>query len=157
MRASKVLHGPSIKYDGDKKAFVEQIRHALFASKICSYAQGFVQLQYAAKEHDWPLNYGDCALLWRGGCIIRAVFLDRIKEAFDKDPKLENLLLAPYFSECGGEGAGFVAERSGDGGAAGDSGAGVLRGVVLLRRVPPRAAAGEFVAGAARLFWGAHL
>jgi 6-phosphogluconate dehydrogenase len=100
VRASKVLHGPSIKYDGDKKAFIEQIRHALFASKICSYAQGFVQLQYAAKEHDWPLNYGDCALLWRGGCIIRAVFLDRIKEAFDKDPKLENLLLAPYFTSA---------------------------------------------------------
>ena len=117
VRASKVLHGPSIKYDGDKKAFIEQIRHALFASKICSYAQGFVQLQYAAKEHDWPLNYGDCAMLWRGGCIIRAVFLDRIKEAFDKDPKLENLLLAPYFTKRGREGAGFVAERGGDGGA----------------------------------------
>jgi 6-phosphogluconate dehydrogenase len=97
VRASKLLHGPTAKYDGDRKAFVEQIRHALYASKICSYAQGFVQLQYAAKEHDWPLNYGDCAMLWRGGCIIRAVFLDRIKDAFDKDPKLENLLLAPYF------------------------------------------------------------
>jgi 6-phosphogluconate dehydrogenase len=99
-RASKVLHGPSVKYDGDRKAFVEQIRHALFASKICSYAQGFVQMQYAAAEHDWPLNYGDCAMLWRGGCIIRAVFLDRIKEAFDKEPKLENLLLAPYFGNA---------------------------------------------------------
>jgi 6-phosphogluconate dehydrogenase len=100
VRASKLLHGPSAKYDGDRKAFVEEIRHALYASKICSYAQGFVQLQYAAKEHDWPLNYGDCAMLWRGGCIIRAVFLDRIKEAFDKDPKLENLLLAPYFGSA---------------------------------------------------------
>jgi 6-phosphogluconate dehydrogenase len=100
VRASKVLHGPTAKYDGDRKAFVEQIRHALFASKICSYAQGFVQLQGAAAEHDWQLNYGDCALLWRGGCIIRAVFLDRIKEAFDKDPKLENLLLAPYFGSA---------------------------------------------------------
>jgi len=100
VRASKVLKGPAAKYDGDKQAFVEQIRHALYASKICSYAQGFVQLQAAAKEHDWPLNYGDCALLWRGGCIIRAVFLDRIKEAFDKDAKLENLLLAPYFSKA---------------------------------------------------------
>jgi 6-phosphogluconate dehydrogenase len=100
VRASKVLRGPSAKYDGDRKQFIEQIRHALYASKICSYAQGFVQLQAAAGEHDWPLNYGDCALLWRGGCIIRAVFLDRIKEAFDKDPKLENLLLAPYFSQA---------------------------------------------------------
>jgi 6-phosphogluconate dehydrogenase len=100
VRASKVLGGPSAKYDGDRKAFIEQIRHALFASKICSYAQGFVQMQAAAVEHKWPLNYGDCALLWRGGCIIRAVFLDRIKEAFDANPNLENLLLAPYFSKA---------------------------------------------------------
>ncbi|MFO0790178.1 MAG: decarboxylating NADP(+)-dependent phosphogluconate dehydrogenase [Pirellulales bacterium] len=99
-RASKVLSGPSGKYTGDKKAFVEKIRHALYASKICSYAQGFVQLQAAAAEFNWPLNYGECALLWRGGCIIRAVFLDRIKEAFDADPKLENLLLAPYFAKA---------------------------------------------------------
>src|SRR3954470_8365358 len=99
-RASKVLKGPSGKYSGDKKKFIEQIRHALYASKICSYAQGFVQLQAAAAEYKWPLNYGDCAMLWRGGCIIRAVFLDRIKEAFDADPKLENLLLAPYFTKA---------------------------------------------------------
>jgi len=100
VRASKVLHGPSAKYDGDRKAFTEQVRHALYASKICSYAQGFVQLQAAAAEHTWPLSYGDCALLWRGGCIIRAKFIDRIKEAFDADAKLENLLLAPYFSKA---------------------------------------------------------
>jgi 6-phosphogluconate dehydrogenase len=99
-RASKVLKGPSSKYTGDKKKFIDQIRHALYASKIVSYAQGFVQLQAAAAEYNWPLNYGDCAMLWRGGCIIRAVFLDRIKEAFDKDPKLENLLLAPYFAKA---------------------------------------------------------
>jgi len=100
VRASKVLKGPSAKYTGDRQKFIEQIRLALYASKICSYAQGFVQLQAAAAEHDWPLNYGDCALLWRGGCIIRAVFLDRIKEAFDANPKLENLLLAPYFTKA---------------------------------------------------------
>jgi 6-phosphogluconate dehydrogenase len=100
VRASKVLKGPDAKYKGDRKKFIEQIRHALYASKICSYAQGFVQLQAAAAEYDWPLNYGDCALLWRGGCIIRAVFLDRIKEAFDNNPKLENLLLAPYFAKA---------------------------------------------------------
>src|SRR6266850_117882 len=100
VRASKVLKGPSAKYKGDRKKFIEQIRHALYASKICSYAQGFVQLQSAAAEYKWPLNYGDCAMLWRGGCIIRAVFLDRIKEAFDADAKLENLLLAPYFAKA---------------------------------------------------------
>jgi len=98
VRASKALKGPSANYTGDRQAFIEQIRQALYASKICSYAQGFVQLQAAAKELDWPLNLGNCALLWRGGCIIRAVFLDRIKEAFDADPNLENLLLAPYFT-----------------------------------------------------------
>ncbi|MEO2045801.1 MAG: decarboxylating NADP(+)-dependent phosphogluconate dehydrogenase [Pirellulales bacterium] len=100
VRASKQLQGPQAKYDGDPQEFVEQIRQALYASKICSYAQGFVQLQAAALEHDWPLDFGNCAMLWRGGCIIRAVFLDRIKEAFDTDPKLENLLLAPYFSDA---------------------------------------------------------
>ena len=100
VRASKVLTGPSSKYTGDRAKFISQIRDALYASKICSYAQGFVQMQAAAIEHDWPLNFGNCALLWRGGCIIRAVFLDRIKEAFDADPKLENLLLAPYFQKA---------------------------------------------------------
>jgi 6-phosphogluconate dehydrogenase len=96
-RASKVLSGPAGKCQGDRKQFVEAVRQALYASKICSYAQGFVQMQAAAKEHDWPLDFGSIALLWRGGCIIRAVFLERIKEAFDKDADLENLLLAPYF------------------------------------------------------------
>jgi 6-phosphogluconate dehydrogenase len=100
VRASKVLTAPPSESMSDPEEFIEQIRQALYASKICSYAQGFVQLQAAAAEYDWPLNYGDCALLWRGGCIIRAVFLDRIKQAFDADPKLENLLLAPYFTQA---------------------------------------------------------
>jgi 6-phosphogluconate dehydrogenase len=97
VHASKVLTGPSGKFSGDRTAFIAAVRDALYASKICSYAQGFVQMAAAAKEHDWPLKFGDIALLWRGGCIIRARFLDRIKEAFDADPNLENLLLAPYF------------------------------------------------------------
>jgi hypothetical protein len=100
LRAAKLLDGPSGTYEGDRQEFTEQIRQALYASKICSYAQGFVQLQEAAKEHDWPLKFGPTALLWRGGCIIRAVFLERIKEAFDADANLENLLLAPYFKEA---------------------------------------------------------
>lgn len=100
VRASKILNGPVGKYQGDRKQFTEDVRQALYASKICSYAQGFVQMQAAAKEHDWPLDFGSIALLWRGGCIIRAVFLERIKEAFDKDANLENLLLAPYFREA---------------------------------------------------------
>jgi 6-phosphogluconate dehydrogenase len=104
VNASKVLEGPTVAGSGlkigDKKAFIESVRHALYASKICSYAQGYVQLQAAAKEHNWPLKYGDIALLWRGGCIIRAAFLERIKEAFDRQPNLENLLLDPYFTEA---------------------------------------------------------
>jgi 6-phosphogluconate dehydrogenase len=102
VRASKVLKGPADNNGatlGEREQFIESVRQALYASKICSYAQGFVQLQEAAKEHNWPLNYGDCALLWRGGCIIRARFLDGIKEAFDKDPNLENLLLEPFFTD----------------------------------------------------------
>jgi 6-phosphogluconate dehydrogenase len=106
VQASKVLKGPTggrhstAGVSGDRKQFIEQVRQALYASKICSYAQGFVQLQAAAKEHDWPLDYGSIALLWRGGCIIRARFLERIKEAFDANKNLENLLLAPYFAEA---------------------------------------------------------
>ena len=111
VRASKILPVPAASHNshfdsavktlvGDKKAFIEVVRQALYASKICSYAQGFVQLQEASKEHNWDLNYGDCALLWRGGCIIRAQFLDRIKEAFDAQPDLENLLLYPYFKQA---------------------------------------------------------
>ena len=100
LRASPKLAGPSGKYEGDRKAFVEQVRQALYASKIVSYAQGYVQMQAAAAEYNWPLAFGSIALLWRGGCIIRAVFLERIKEAFDADPKLENLLLARYFQEA---------------------------------------------------------
>ena len=104
VRASRVLQGPVRKASGaqigDRKTFIEQVRQALYASKICSYAQGFVQLQAAAEEHDWPLNYGDCALLWRGGCIIRAQFLDHIKAAFDAEPDLENLLLYKYFTDA---------------------------------------------------------
>ncbi len=101
VRASETLKGPlDARYDGDRDKFIEAVRQALYASKICSYAQGFVQLQHAAAEHEWPLNFGEIAMLWRGGCIIRAQFLDRIKEAFDKDAELENLLLDKYFADA---------------------------------------------------------
>ena len=98
--AARVLKGPAISFDGDCEEFVEEVRQALYASKICSYAQGYQLLAMAAAEHGWQLNYGSIALLWRGGCIIRAQFLGRIKEAFDTDPNLANLLLAPYFSQA---------------------------------------------------------
>ncbi|MEO1614520.1 MAG: decarboxylating NADP(+)-dependent phosphogluconate dehydrogenase [Planctomycetota bacterium] len=111
VRASEKLEGPAATQNtemrsivesliGDKAAFIDAVRQALYASKIVSYAQGFVQLQAASEEHDWDLDYGQSALLWRGGCIIRAVFLDRIKEAFDAEPKLENLLLNKFFDDA---------------------------------------------------------
>jgi 6-phosphogluconate dehydrogenase len=99
VKASKVITGPKPSFSGDKKAFVEDIRKALFASKIISYAQGFMLLQEAAKEYKWDLNYGAIALMWRGGCIIRSQFLGNIKEAFDKNPKLSNLLLDDHFTK----------------------------------------------------------
>lgn len=99
--ASKQLKGPAVtKYSGDKKEFVEHIRKALYASKIVSYAQGFMLLREAAKQYNWNLNYGGIALMWRGGCIIRSVFLGNIKEAFDKDPHLKNLLLDDFFQKA---------------------------------------------------------
>ncbi|RPH30545.1 MAG: decarboxylating NADP(+)-dependent phosphogluconate dehydrogenase [Bacteroidales bacterium] len=97
--ASKILSGPKPSFTGDKKVFIEDIKQALFASKIVSYAQGYVLMREAAKEYGWNLNYGGIALMWRGGCIIRSVFLGKIKEAFDKNPELTNLLLDPYFKE----------------------------------------------------------
>jgi 6-phosphogluconate dehydrogenase len=99
VKASKILTGPDASFSGDKKAFVEDIKNALFASKIVSYAQGYVLMQAAAKEFGWNLNYGGVALMWRGGCIIRSAFLSKIKEAFDDEPNLENLLLVPYFKD----------------------------------------------------------
>ena len=96
--ASKQIKGPAgKKFTGDKKAFVEAIRQALFASKICSYAQGFALIKAAGKEYKWSLNFGEISMIWRGGCIIRAQFLHRIKEAFDRKADLPNLLLDPYF------------------------------------------------------------
>ncbi|XP_031562245.1 6-phosphogluconate dehydrogenase, decarboxylating-like [Actinia tenebrosa] len=98
VEASKHLKGPSsCKYTGDKKEFIEHIRKALYASKIVSYAQGFMLMREAAKVFGWNLNYGGIALMWRGGCIIRSVFLGNIKEAFQKNHDLQNLLLDDFF------------------------------------------------------------
>ena len=98
--ASKVLTGPEVNFTGDKAAFIDDIRQALYASKICSYAQGFQLMKSAAAEYGWKLNYGEIASIWRGGCIIRARFLQRIKEAFDENAGLDNLLLAPFFKKA---------------------------------------------------------
>jgi 6-phosphogluconate dehydrogenase len=97
--ASKLINGPKPEFKGDKKQFIKDIESALFASKIVSYAQGYALMAAAAKEYGWNLNYGGIALMWRGGCIIRSVFLGRIKEAFDRNKDLSNLLLDPYFKD----------------------------------------------------------
>ena len=97
--ASKVLNGPRSKFDGDKAAFLKDLEKALYASKLVSYAQGFALMRAAAEEFKWDLNYGGIALLWRGGCIIRSAFLGKIKDAFDRNPQLANLMLDPFFKE----------------------------------------------------------
>ncbi|MDE3167853.1 MAG: NADP-dependent phosphogluconate dehydrogenase, partial [Acidobacteriota bacterium] len=97
VEASKILTGPAHGFTGDKKAIIEDIRQALLASKIVSYAQGFMLLREAAREYKWNLAYGPIAMVWRAGCIIRSVFLGKIKAAFDKNPSLSNLLLDDYF------------------------------------------------------------
>lgn len=97
VKASKVLSGPSVKFDGDKKELIEKIRQALYFSKIMSYAQGFAQLRKASEEFDWDLPYAKIAKIWRAGCIIRAEFLQNITDAYEKNADLENLLLDEYF------------------------------------------------------------
>ena len=100
VKASQVLKGPKAQFKGDKTRFIDDLRKALYASKIISYAQGYQLMRAAAKEYNWDLNYGGVALMWRGGCIIRSVFLGEIKKAFDKNPNLENLLLDPFFRKA---------------------------------------------------------
>jgi 6-phosphogluconate dehydrogenase len=98
--ASSILSGPQqADQASDREAVVDDIREALYASKIASYAQGYMLMRAAAAEYDWNLNYGGIALMWRGGCIIRSAFLGKIKDAFDIDPALSNLLLDPYFKD----------------------------------------------------------
>ncbi len=97
--ASRRFVGPKPVFEGDKKAFIDDLRQALYASKIVSYAQGYLLMREAAKEYGWALDYGSIALMWRGGCIIRSVFLGKIKEAFTAQPDLKNLLLDPFFNE----------------------------------------------------------
>jgi 6-phosphogluconate dehydrogenase len=96
--ASKILNGPKLSAAQDRRQFIEDVRRALFCSKVVSYAQGYMLMREAAKEQGWDLNYGGIALMWRGGCIIRSRFLGKIKEAFDKNPQLTNLLLDDFFS-----------------------------------------------------------
>jgi 6-phosphogluconate dehydrogenase len=97
VEASRILKGPQTQFKGDKKKFLEDIRQALYASKMISYAQGFMLMRQADLDYKWHLNFGGIALMWRGGCIIRSRFLGKIKEAFDKNPSLKNLMLDDFF------------------------------------------------------------
>src|SRR5260370_277752 len=97
--ASRILTGPKPATEKDRKAFIENVRRALYCSKMISYAQGYMLLREAAEDQKWNLNYGGIALMWRGGCIIRSRFLGKIKEAYDKNPNLNNLLLDEFFSK----------------------------------------------------------
>lgn len=99
IKASKVLSGPKPEFKGDKKAFLEDLRRTVYTAKIISYAQGYTLLQAAAKTYNWDLKYGEIAMMWRGGCIIRSAFLEKIKYAFDNNPTLSNLLLDPFFKD----------------------------------------------------------
>jgi 6-phosphogluconate dehydrogenase len=98
--ASKVLNGPKKAFEGDKSLMIDDLKKTLYASKIVSYAQGYQLMRAAATEYGWNLNNGGIALMWRGGCIIRSVFLGKIKDAFDKNPELSNLLLDPFFTDA---------------------------------------------------------
>ncbi len=98
--ASRVLKGPRTQYRGSKKQLVESVRRALYSSKICAYAQGFQLMRAAQDEYKWTLDFGTIAAIWRGGCIIRARFLQKITEAYRRDPKLVNLMLDPYFKRA---------------------------------------------------------
>ena len=97
LQASKILSGPRIEIADDKKSFLADLHDALYASKIISYTQGYMLMRAAAQEYGWKLNYGGIALMWRGGCIIRSAFLGKIKEAYDRQPNLPNLLMDDYF------------------------------------------------------------
>ncbi len=97
--AAQVLSGPKSRETGDEEAFIHDLQDAVYASKIISYTQGYMLMHAAAQEYKWNLNYGGVALMWRGGCIIRSIFLGKIKEAFDKNPNLSNLLIDPYFKD----------------------------------------------------------
>ena len=146
VHAAEILKGPT---GGADPSLADDLSHALYASKIVAYAQGFQQMAAAAQDEGWKLDLGAMATIWRGGCIIRARFLDRIREAYDAEPGLANLMLADFFAEALERRPGSVATGGGSVGRAGDPDAGVLLLAGLLRRLSPRRRAGVADPGAA--------
>ena len=155
--AASTLAGPRPGEGGVPDNLVDDIRQALYASKIVAYAQGFAQMRAASEANGWGLDLGAMATIWRGGCIIRAQFLNRISEAYAEHGDIENLMMVPYFTQAPRRGAGRVAARGGGGHRAGRGDPGVLQLAVLLRRLPPRARPGQPHPGAARLLRRPHL
>ena len=141
----------------DRAQFIEDVRRALYCSKIISYAQGYMLLEAAAKEQGWHLNFGGIALMWRGGCIIRSRFLGKIKEAFDKNPELSNLLLDDFFSEAPEQLSGGLAQRRHPRHSVRRADPRVLHRAFVLRWLPHRAPAREPAAGPARFLRRTHL
>ena len=155
--ASRVLPGPSGTIDGDRAKFINDVRDALYASKVVAYAQGFEQMLAAAKEHGWTLHPGEIATIWRGGCIIRARFLDRIKDAYDQQPDLAKPAARPLLHRGGRERPGRLAARGRRGRTSGHPHPRLLVGPGLLRRLPARAPARQLDPGPARPVRRTHL
>ena len=156
--ASAILRGPRRSARKlDRATFVEDVRRALYCSKIISYAQGYMLLREAAKDQKWNLNFGGIALMWRGGCIIRSRFLGKIKEAFDKNPQLSNLLLNKFFTKALTQLSSGLAARHRPGGQGRCAHARVHHGAGVLRWLPHRTPACQPAPGAARFLWRAHL
>ena len=139
------------------ESLVDDIRKALYASKVVAYAQGFEQMAAAARTYDWDLKMGELAKIWRGGCIIRARFLNRITESYDEHPDLVNLLMAPYFRDAVADAQDAWRKVIVAAVEQGIAGPGVLLVAGLLRRLPPRARPGEPDPGPARLLRRPHL
>ncbi len=157
VKASQVLKGPKAQFKGDKAKFIDDLRKALYASKIISYAQGYQLMRAAAKEYGWNLNYGGVALMWRGGCIIRSVFLGEIKKAFDKNPNLENLLLDPFFKRAMTKAQVSWRRVVTTAVKLGIPIPTISCGNGVLRRLSSRTTAREFIAGTAGLFRRTYL
>ena len=159
LETSERLRGPSpvALSPSDRKAFVDDVRGALYAAKACAYAQGMNLLRVASRVRNWDLDLGELARIWKGGCIIRAQFLGRIKAAYEREPSLPNLLLDPEFSEELARPPGRVAARRRARVGRRRADAGDDGGARLLRQPPPRAPAREPDPGAARLLRRAHL
>ena len=155
--AAKLLPGPAAAFTGDRAALLADLEQAVYAAKVASYAQGYMLMQAAAKAYGWNLNLGGIALMWRGGCIIRSAFLEKIKDAFDADPSPAQPAAGALFPGGAGRGRRGVAPRGGDGRAVGHPGARAVQCAGVLRRLPPGAAARQPDPGPARLLRRTHL